>query len=174
MTNTEKYNIYPNLTNGAQLPDEEERYFVVSLYGTGGTREEKLAFVCQYADSHGQKVLLLDECGVFRPKRWTKKPETWAQVKRFIQKAGMIDVLRAATFGEHANCYATAWSHAPELANLGYDRVFVASEDSAGGWARAAVEFPGKSERMNDRINRKVYDQDVIVLGIFRKDEIRN
>lgn len=166
ITNRELQETYPHLFNGAHLSVKSDNYFAVSLYGPGDTHEDKIAFVCQYADACGQKVLLLDECGVLFPKHKTKNSQAWRQAGRFIQKVGLIDVLRAASVGEQADCYAAAWCRIPELAKLGYERVFIAADNTVNVWGAGAVAFLGRNKHHSARLGQKLYDLNVVVLGI--------
>lgn len=162
-------NVCPRFENGAQLCGSHDDYPLVLLCGGGATRNEKLAFVCQYADAYQQKVLLLDECGVIFPRHQAIHKKMCVAINRAAKKVGLIDVLRAAVFGKKAEHYAAAWCNGQALIDAGYQRVFIATDDSVNPCAHAAVVFPERNERKNMRLLQFLYDVDVVILGVAGK-----
>lgn len=157
---------YPQLCNGAQIAPLRTDYFRIALCGRGGTPEEKIAFVCQYADEAQEKVLLLSECGVPFPRHKPSKPNAIQHLSEFIVKVGTLDVLPAAMFGTAADCYADAWRRYRFLKQFGYQRIFVASDREIDPRAQCAVLFLSPRVKETTRLLAQLYDYDITVLGI--------
>lgn len=159
---------YSQLHSGAQLSLRDLDAYRIALCGPGNTAADKIAFVCQYADEYQEKVLLLDESGVFCPRHHTKKSGSSANISQFLTKYGMIDVFRAATFGARADCYAQIYEKDALLREYGYQHVFVASDKTVDRQSRYAVLFPKERAGLGARLLQQLYDYDVTILGMVQ------
>lgn len=156
---------YPKIGNGAEISPLLPDQFRISLCGAGATQQEKLAFVCQYADECREKILLLDEQNTFCPKHKPSRLLDVDRLKKYLRHVGLIDVLPAATLGPRAECYAGIWNQRFALARHGYQRIFVATR-GIDPWAQYAVLFSRSDPQKNGKLLQTLYDYDTTILGV--------